>query len=124
MSGLSNTAYSQFYLQQLPQVGTTRTAILRTNVTFDYDTPGKISMNRNNKVFIVMLELLNLFKNELSNQYVQTLALSTMNRSLTFCLSYIIIKIMIIDIDHLSVYINLNRFFVFCNILKNFYRIV
>ena len=41
MSGLRNTAYSQFYIQQLPQTGTTRTAILRTNISFDYDAPGK-----------------------------------------------------------------------------------
>ena len=36
-----NTAYSQFYIQQLPQTGTTRIAILRTNISFDYDAPGK-----------------------------------------------------------------------------------
>ena len=41
MSGLRNTAYSQFYLQQLPQTNTTRTAILRANISFDYDAPGK-----------------------------------------------------------------------------------
>ena len=40
MSGLRNTAYSQFYIQQDPQQGTTRTAYLRANVTFDYDAPG------------------------------------------------------------------------------------
>lgn len=41
MSGLRNTAYSQFYIQQSPQTNTTRTATLRTNITFDYDAPGK-----------------------------------------------------------------------------------
>lgn len=40
VSGLRNTAYSQFYIQQDSQQGTTRTAYLRTNVTFDYDRPG------------------------------------------------------------------------------------
>ncbi|UJR08758.1 hypothetical protein I4U23_013015 [Adineta vaga] len=40
VSGLRNTAYSQFYLQQISQTNTTRTAILRTNVSFDYDAPG------------------------------------------------------------------------------------
>lgn len=42
MSGLRNTAYSQFYIQQLPQVGTLRTAVLRTNISFDYDAPSMI----------------------------------------------------------------------------------
>ncbi|CAF2958903.1 unnamed protein product [Rotaria sp. Silwood2] len=40
VSGLRNTAYSQFYIQQLTQSGTTRTAVLRTNTSFDYDAPG------------------------------------------------------------------------------------
>ncbi|CAF3869414.1 unnamed protein product [Adineta steineri] len=40
VSGLRNTAYSQFYIQQLPQTNTTRTALLRTNISFDYDAPG------------------------------------------------------------------------------------
>ncbi|CAF4270848.1 unnamed protein product, partial [Rotaria sordida] len=39
VSDLRNTAYSQFYIQQLPQTGTTRTAVLRTNISFDYDAP-------------------------------------------------------------------------------------
>jgi hypothetical protein len=41
VSGLRNTAYTQFFIQQLPQVNTTRTALLRANVSFDYDAPGK-----------------------------------------------------------------------------------
>ncbi|CAF3932970.1 unnamed protein product, partial [Rotaria sp. Silwood1] len=40
VSGLRNTAYSQFYIQQLTQTGTTRTAVLRINTSFDYDAPG------------------------------------------------------------------------------------
>ncbi|CAM4780128.1 unnamed protein product [Rotaria magnacalcarata] len=39
-SGLTNTAYSQFYIEQLNQTSTTRTAFLRTNETFDFDKPG------------------------------------------------------------------------------------
>lgn len=39
-SGLRNTAYSQFFIQQLPQSGSTRIAYLRTNTSFDYDAPG------------------------------------------------------------------------------------
>ncbi len=45
MSGLRNTAYSQFFIQQLPQTNTTRTAIIRANVTFDYDTPGNNTLD-------------------------------------------------------------------------------
>lgn len=41
MSGLRNTAYTQFFIQQLSQVNTTRTALLRANVSFDYDAPGQ-----------------------------------------------------------------------------------
>lgn len=41
VSGLRNTAYSQFYIQQLPQTNTTRTALLRANISFDYDAPGR-----------------------------------------------------------------------------------
>jgi hypothetical protein len=44
VSGLRNTAYSQFYLQQLPQTNATRTAILRTNVSFDFDVQGNTSV--------------------------------------------------------------------------------
>ncbi|CAF3673561.1 unnamed protein product [Rotaria sordida] len=40
ISGLRNTAYSQFYIEQLDQTNTTRTAILKTNEIFDYDKPG------------------------------------------------------------------------------------
>ena len=39
-SGLRNTAYSQFYLQQETQTDSTRIAYLRPNITFDYDAPG------------------------------------------------------------------------------------
>ncbi|CAF4366800.1 unnamed protein product, partial [Rotaria magnacalcarata] len=42
VSGLRNTAYSQFYIQQLLQTSTTRTAILRANISFDYDAPGAV----------------------------------------------------------------------------------
>jgi hypothetical protein len=42
VSGLRNTAYSQFYIEQLNQTNSTRTAILKTNRTFDYDTAGRI----------------------------------------------------------------------------------
>ncbi|CAF3632426.1 unnamed protein product [Rotaria socialis] len=41
-SGWRNTAYSQFYIQPLLQTSTTRTAILRTNISFDYDAPGAV----------------------------------------------------------------------------------
>jgi hypothetical protein len=40
VSGLRNTAYSQFFIQQAPQIDTTRTAYLNANVSFDYDAPG------------------------------------------------------------------------------------
>ncbi|CAF1053785.1 unnamed protein product [Adineta ricciae] len=33
------TAYSQFYIQQSTQINSTRTALLRTNISFDYDAP-------------------------------------------------------------------------------------
>ncbi|CAF3379935.1 unnamed protein product [Rotaria socialis] len=39
-SGLTNTAYSQFYIEQLNQTSTTRMAFIRTNETFDFDKPG------------------------------------------------------------------------------------
>ena len=42
VSGLRNTAYTQFYIQQLTQTNSTRSALLRTNISFDYDAPGKI----------------------------------------------------------------------------------
>lgn len=42
VSGLTNTAYSQFYLEQLEQTNNTRTTILKTNEVFDYDRPGII----------------------------------------------------------------------------------
>jgi hypothetical protein len=45
VSGLRNTAYSQFYIQQLSQSNATRTALLRTNVSFDYDAPGKSAVD-------------------------------------------------------------------------------
>jgi len=40
VSVLRNTAYSQFFIQQAPQINTTRTAYLGANVSFDYDAPG------------------------------------------------------------------------------------
>ncbi|CAF0872431.1 unnamed protein product [Adineta steineri] len=40
VSGLRNTAYSQFYIEQLNQTGSTRQALIKTNEIFDYDEPG------------------------------------------------------------------------------------
>jgi hypothetical protein len=40
VSGLRNTAYSQFDIEQIEQINTTRRAILKTNEIFDYDKPG------------------------------------------------------------------------------------
>ncbi|CAF3111050.1 unnamed protein product [Rotaria sp. Silwood2] len=40
ISGSRNTAYSQFYIEQLDQTNITRMAKLRTNEIFDYDKPG------------------------------------------------------------------------------------
>ncbi|CAF0991670.1 unnamed protein product [Rotaria sp. Silwood1] len=40
VSGLRNTAYSQFYIEQLDQINTTRMAVLRADEIFDYDKPG------------------------------------------------------------------------------------
>ncbi|CAF4542144.1 unnamed protein product, partial [Didymodactylos carnosus] len=40
VSGLRNSAYSQFQLIQLAQFGITRSAILQSNTIFDYDAPG------------------------------------------------------------------------------------
>jgi hypothetical protein len=44
VSGLRNTAYSQFYILQFPQVNATRTAVIQANVSFDYDAPGKLNI--------------------------------------------------------------------------------
>ncbi len=41
VSGLRNTAYSQFDIEQIEQINTTRRAILTTNEIFDYDQSGK-----------------------------------------------------------------------------------
>jgi hypothetical protein len=42
VNGLQNIAYSQFYLESMEQINTTRTTILKTNETFDYDKPGML----------------------------------------------------------------------------------
>lgn len=55
-SGLTNTAYSQFRLEQLNQTNNNRTAILKNNEIFDYDRPGMredISMKFQNILFSI-----------------------------------------------------------------------
>ena len=61
MSGLRNTAYTQFYIEQLPQLNTTRTALLRTNTSFDYDAPGKIDEHVFHTSYCLYHAILNIY---------------------------------------------------------------